>query len=172
LAVQISKHLGASSVIAAGRDRERLKLLPSLGADAVVQLGGDSDTVSANVGAAAAEVDVVLDYIWGQPALDSIFGIVKERSDRGRRLTWIQIGAQAGATIQLPSALVRQADLCIMGSGQGSIGVAGMLEELPRLAAALSDGTIDLRVESVPLSQVGRVWEEPMSADERLVFTP
>ena len=74
--------------------------------------------------------------------------------------------------VQLPSTLLRQANLCVMGSGQGSIGVSGMLEELPLLAAALSDGTIDVRIESVPLSQVTSVWEEPMSANKRIVFTP
>jgi NADPH:quinone reductase-like Zn-dependent oxidoreductase len=172
LAVQISKHLGVSKVIAAGRNQERLELLGALGADAIIQLGPSPDSVSERVGPVAAEVDVVLDYIWGRPALESVFAIVKERSDRSRRLTWIQIGAQAGATIELPSALLRQADLCVMGSGQGSIGVAGMLEELPALATALSDGTIELRVEKVPLSQVSRVWEETMPAERRLVFTP
>ena len=172
LAVQISKHLGASRVIAAGRSQQKLDLLGPLGADVIVQLGAGSDTSSENIGRAAAEVDVVLDYIWGQPALDSIVAIVKERSDRSRRLTWVQIGAQAGATIELPSALLRQANLCVMGSGQGSIGIAGMLEELPLLAAALSDGTMDVKVERIPLSGVGDAWEEPMPSDKRIVFTP
>ena len=50
LAVQISKHLGASRVIAAGRNRERLDLLGPLGADAVVQLGPSSHAASEGVG--------------------------------------------------------------------------------------------------------------------------
>ena len=134
MAVQIAKHLGASRVIAAGRNRERLQLLPSLGADVVVPLVGHSEEDSEKLGNVAAEVDVVLDYVWGQPALDTMVGIVKARSDRSRRLSWIQIGAQAGATIELPSAVLRQANVCLMGSGQGSVGAAQMLEELPALA--------------------------------------
>jgi NADPH:quinone reductase-like Zn-dependent oxidoreductase len=172
MAVQISKHLGATSVIAAGRNQERLELLPALGADLVVSLAGDPDVVSEKLGALAAEVDVVLDYIWGQPALDAMVGIIRARSDRSRRLSWIQIGAQAGATVALPSALLRQANLCVMGSGQGSIGAAGMLEELPALAAQISGGSIDVQVQTRPLSQVARVWEEPTPADKRIVFIP
>lgn len=171
MAVQIAKHLGASKVIAAGRNPERLELLPALGADVVVPLVGDSEVVAKKVGDAAAEVDVVLDYIWGQPALQAMVAIVKARSDRSRRLSWIQIGAQAGASIELPSAVLRQANLCVMGSGQGSIGVAAMLEELPKLAARISDGTIDVEVETVPLSRIGGVWEEP-AVEKRIVFIP
>jgi hypothetical protein len=59
-----------------------------------------------------------------------------------------------------------------MGSGQGSVGVAGMLEELPALAAAISERKVDVNVEAVPLAQVSRVWEEPAPADKRIVFVP
>jgi NADPH:quinone reductase-like Zn-dependent oxidoreductase len=172
MAVQIATRLGASKVIAAGRNQDRLKLLPSLGADVVVPIVGQSDVVSETLGRAAADVDVVLDYIWGQPALDALVGIIKARSDRRRRLSWIQIGAQAGATLELPSAVLRQANLCVMGSGQGSIGTSAILEELPALAAEISNGTIDVKVQTVPLSQVEAVWEEPAPADKRIVLIP
>jgi NADPH:quinone reductase-like Zn-dependent oxidoreductase len=172
MAIQISKHLGAARIIAAGRNQQRLELLPSLGADVVVPLVGDPDVVAQMLGSAAGEVDVVLDYVWGQPALDAMVAIVKARSDRSRRISWVQIGAQAAATIELPSAVLRQANLCILGSGQGSIGTAGLLEELPALAARISDGTIDAEASEVPLSQVGEVWGEPTTADRRIVFVP
>jgi hypothetical protein len=72
----------------------------------------------------------------------------------------------------LPSAILRQANLCVMGSGQGSIGVAGMLEELPALAAKISDGAIAVEVHEVPLAQVGDAWREPALGDKRIVFLP
>jgi len=172
MAVQIAKYLGASKVIAAGRNLERLEVLEALGADVVVRLGGDPDSVSARIGEEAGDVDVVIDYIWGQPALDAVVSVVKARSDRSRRLWWIQIGAQAGPTVELPSAVLRQANLCVMGSGQGSIGVAGMLEELPALAREISQGTFDVQVEKVPLSLVREVWDAPTPPDKRIVFVP
>jgi NADPH:quinone reductase-like Zn-dependent oxidoreductase len=151
MAIQVAKHLGAGTVIAAGRDKQRLELLASLGADVVVRLVDGSDAPE-RLWKVASEVDIVLDYIWGQPALEAMVGIVKERPDRSLRLSWIQIGAQAGPTIDLPSAILRQANLCVMGSGQGSVGVAGMLEELPALAAAISERKVDVNVEAVPLA--------------------
>jgi NADPH:quinone reductase-like Zn-dependent oxidoreductase len=172
MAVQVAKHLGASKVFGAGRDQQRLGQLPALGADAVVSLVGEPDVVTENLGKVAAEVDVVIDYIWGPPALETMIAIIKARSDRSRRLSWVQIGAQAGPTIELPSAVLRQANLCVMGSGQGSIGVAGMLEELPALAARISDGSIAVEVQDVPLAQVGDVWEQPASEGKRIVFVP
>jgi hypothetical protein len=34
----------------------------------VVQLAGDADATSAALATAAAEADIVLDYLWGAPA--------------------------------------------------------------------------------------------------------
>ena len=62
LAVQIARHLGAGHVVAAGRDAERLAALAGLGADVTVSLDDDA------LGGAAADVDVVIDYLWGAPA--------------------------------------------------------------------------------------------------------
>ncbi|MGO9340941.1 MAG: hypothetical protein ACLP6E_00270 [Acidimicrobiales bacterium] len=45
----------------------------------------------------------------------------------------------------------RQANLHLLGSGQGSVGATGILGELPALAAKISDGTIDVNVRTVPL---------------------
>src|ERR1700742_1100024 len=58
LAVQGAKQRGAQRVIGAGRSPERLAELPDLGADAVVSVDD-----SANLAAAAADVDVVIDYL-------------------------------------------------------------------------------------------------------------
>lgn len=41
MAVQIARHLGASQVIAAGRDEQKLSKLPALGATEIVPLGDD-----------------------------------------------------------------------------------------------------------------------------------
>jgi NADPH-dependent curcumin reductase CurA len=65
MAAEIAKHLGASTVIAAGRNPERLAALPALGADATISLSGDQQEIERRLGEIAAEVDVVLDYLWG-----------------------------------------------------------------------------------------------------------
>jgi len=57
----------ADQIIAAGRSAERLAGLPALGATDTVLLGGDADTVAQRLGQAATDVDIVIDYLWGQP---------------------------------------------------------------------------------------------------------
>ncbi|HVV89802.1 MAG TPA: zinc-binding alcohol dehydrogenase family protein [Solirubrobacterales bacterium] len=170
MAVQIARHLGAGEVIAAGRNAETLALLPELGADRVVALGGEG-AIDA-LGAAAAEVDVVLDYLWGGPAEAAIPAIVRRREDRSRALRWVQIGAVAGPEIALPSAALRAANLQLMGSGQGSVSTAGIVAELPELAREIDAGTFAVDAEPVPLAEVEAAWERPVAPGRRLVFVP
>jgi NADPH:quinone reductase-like Zn-dependent oxidoreductase len=64
MAVQIAKLFGANNVIAAGRHAGRLAALPALGATAAVLLDGDADDIADRLGQAAADVHVVVDYLW------------------------------------------------------------------------------------------------------------
>jgi hypothetical protein len=47
-----------------------------------------------------------------------------------------------------------------------------MIEELPVLAAHISDGTIDVNARTVPLSQVTEAWGETPESARRIVFVP
>ena len=156
LAVQVAKHLGAGRVFAAGRNPDRLAALP---ADRALTLD--------NVGE-AADVDVVLDYLWGPPTADALREIVTHRADRGRPLTWVEIGSVAGRTTELPSAALRAARLQLVGSGQGSVPTRDIVAELQSLVAELGAFRIDAR--TVPLADVETAWKE--TGDQRLVVTP
>ena len=118
MAVQIAKLFGADQIIAAGRGADRLAGLPALGATDTVLLEGDADTVAQRLGQAATDVDVVIDYLWGQPTAAAMVAIVTDRADRGKPLTWIEIGSVAGPTAPIPSAALRAARLQIVGSGK------------------------------------------------------
>ena len=170
LAVQIARLLGAGAVLAAGRDAGRLAALPALGATATVPLGGGSDLAA--LGRAAAEVDVVLDYLWGEPAAAVMAAVVTDRADRSRPLTWIQIGSVAGPTAAIPSAALRAARLDILGSGQGSIGNRDILAELPALADRIATGALAADARAVPLAEVERAWAEAARTTERVVLVP
>lgn len=172
LAVQIAKHLGAGSVIAAGRGEARLEAVARLGADATIDLAAAPDAVAADLAEKAAEVDVVLDYLWGQPTEDAIMPLLQARHDRSRLLSWIEIGAVAGADIRLPSAALRQADVRFSGSGQGSVSAGGILETLPALVHAIEAGTFHIDTVTRALSQVETVWRERPAANERIVVLP
>ncbi|MFC8450672.1 zinc-binding alcohol dehydrogenase family protein [Kitasatospora sp. NPDC057223] len=162
MAVQIAKRFGAAHVVAAGRDAARLKALPALGADQVLTY----DEI-----AAAADVDVVLDFIWGAPAAGTMLPILTARADRSAPLTWIQIGSIAGASAPIPSAGLRAARLQIVGSGIGSVSPREFIAELPELAAAVTEGAIDVQARAVPLARIGQAWNEHGSS-ERLVLVP
>ncbi|MFE3945763.1 zinc-binding alcohol dehydrogenase family protein [Streptomyces sp. NPDC059118] len=172
LAVQIAKYLGASHVIGAGRDPQRLDLLKSLGADDLVNLDGDADAVAERLGRAAADVDVVIDYLWGKPTELAMPALLKARTDRSKALNWIQIGSMAGLEITLPSYVLRAADLTIMGSGQGSVTAAGILAELPSLSEEIASGSLAVDPLPIPLSQVEQAWNTSTGPGQRIVLTP
>ncbi|MDG6105833.1 zinc-binding alcohol dehydrogenase family protein [Dactylosporangium aurantiacum] len=162
MAVQIAKLLGAAHVTAAGRDPARLAALPALGAD---------QTVTFDQIERAADADVVIDYVWGEPSAGAMIPLLTARTDRGAPLTWIQIGSLAGRTAPIPSAALRAARLQLVGSGIGSVPARHFLEELPALAAAVTRGEIDVRARAVPLAEVSHAWTTA-ATDERIVFVP
>jgi NADPH:quinone reductase-like Zn-dependent oxidoreductase len=89
MAVQVAKLLGAGCVVGAGRDLGRLQALTAVGADDIVQLTDDSEATGKALAAAAADIDIVIDYLWGEPAQQAITALLTARSDRGRALNWI-----------------------------------------------------------------------------------
>ncbi len=163
MAVQVAKRFGAGQVIAAGRDTARLASLRALGAD--VTCGFDEL-------AKAADVDVVIDYVWGEPAARAMVDLLTARSDRSAPITWIQIGSVAGPTAAIPSAALRSARLQIVGSGIGSVPGRDFVKELPKMAAAVADGAFDVRARAVPLAEVEQAWTATAGTSDRIVFVP
>jgi NADPH:quinone reductase-like Zn-dependent oxidoreductase len=172
MAVQIARLLGAGRVVGAGRDPGRLGALTSLGADEVVPLTGDQDTTDRALGAAAGEVDIVIDYVWGRPAERAIMALLTSRADRSRAMNWIQIGAMAGPTIELPSVALRSANFRIQGNGQGAVSTAAYLAELPSLVREINAGTIAVKANTVPLADVEAIWTRSDPPGERTVLVP
>jgi len=172
MAVQVAKRLGAARVVGAGRNPERLAGLPAIGADEVVALGDDPAVTAGRLAEAAAEVDVVIDYLWGEPAAAAIMALLKARADRSRAMNWIQIGAMAGPTIELPSVALRSANLRLQGNGQGAVSPQAYLAELPSLVEEIDAGTIEVNARPVPLADVEATWSTPEVPGVRTVFTP
>lgn len=166
MAVQVARRLGASQVVAVGRDAKALAQLPALGATDAVALG------DARLGALAREVDVVLDFVWGAGAIGVMQALLVQRADRSRPLTWVHIGSMAGEVAAVPGALLRAANLRLVGSGLGSVPREEILQELPALAQEIAHGTFRIDVRAVPLREVQRVWSAPAQAGERIVLVP
>jgi len=172
MAVQVARLLGAGRVVGAGRDQGRLQALNSAGTDDIVQLTADSEATGKALAAAAAGTDIVIDYLWGKPAQQAIVALLTARSDRARALNWIQIGAVAGPTIELPSVALRSANLRLQGSGQGAVGPADYLAEMPSLIDAISSGAIAVKANTLPLADVAEAWTREEAPGERTVLVP
>lgn len=162
MAIQVAKRFGASQVIAAGRNAAKLAELPVLGADLICTL----DQL-----AQAADVDVVIDYLWGEATAKAMVEILTNRADRGKELTWIEVGAIVGPEAPIPAAALRSARLEIVGSGIGSVPGSDFIEELPKLAEAVTEGAFDVRARAVPLAEVEEAWTAAANGD-RIVFVP
>ena len=172
MAVQVAKRLGAGRVVGAGRDQSRLATLSGIGADATVALTDDADITAAALAEEAAEVDLVIDYLWGKPAGDAIMAVLQARSDRSRALNWIQIGAMAGPTIELPSVAMRSANFRLQGNGQGAVSTRTYLEELPSLVDEIEAGGLAVTAKAVPLADVETAWNAPEVPGVRTVLVP
>jgi NADPH:quinone reductase-like Zn-dependent oxidoreductase len=171
LAVQIARHLGAGVVIAAGRDAAALERTRARGAAQIVRLTGteaDGDAIAA----AASEVDLVLDYLWGSVTSSLMPALCRARRAESKPLHWVLIGSVAGDELALSSVLLRKRNLHILGSGQGASSTAEMFSVSPEIVAAFAAGQLDMRVREVPLAEVATWWPARTSSGERLVFIP
>jgi NADPH:quinone reductase-like Zn-dependent oxidoreductase len=172
MAVQIAKRLGARRVVGAGRDRDRLREVMELGADEAVALSDDPKVSAIAIAEAACEVDIALDYLWGKPAELAIPALLRKREDRSRALDWIQIGAVAGPTIELPSVALRSANFRLQGNGQGALSLRVYVAELPSLVDELTANRLKVDTQTVPLRDIEAAWTGTALPGQRLVVVP
>jgi len=174
LAVQIAKRLGARRVVAAGRDPGALAETKSFGADAVISLEQPHEALVAAFRSEIAEhgVDVVLDYLWGEPAECVLAAIAqKGLSHAAARIRFVQIGQSAGATIMLPAATLRSSGVELLGSGFGSASMDEIFAALAKFFEHAAKTPFVAKVQAAALRDVEALWSAP-ERGARLVFQP
>jgi len=173
MAVQVAKYLGASKVVATGRDETKLRELSGLGADVLLSLHQPMEAFRDAVRTVAREerVGVVLDYLWGPSAEAILRGLEGPKAPRGAsRVRYVQVGSVAGPTITLASASLRSSGVEILGTGLGSSTLEALVAGIGDFLRVFSKARFRVAVDAHPLSDVGRAWD--MAAPEkRLVFT-
>ena len=87
-------------------------------------------------------------------------------------MSWIQIGAMAGPTMELPSVALRSANLRIQGNGQGAVSTKVYLGELPSLVDEIDAGTVAVKTKVRPLADVETIWVQADVPGERTVLVP
>jgi NADPH2:quinone reductase len=175
LAIQVAKRLGARRVIAAGRNPQALEKLKDLGADAVISLDQDQPSLVSAFRSELTEsgVDVVLDYVWGQPA-ECVFEAVSQKGLKkaSTRVRFIQIGESAGKTISLPAATLRSSGLELLGSGFGSASLDQIKQALVEFFQVAARKPFQFHTKTAPLRDVEALWNNKDEEGTRLVFQP
>ena len=176
LAVQVAKYMGASKVIATGRNELELEEVKSVGADVVIPftLGmllpfGSKAYEEALKEQFTAGVDVVIDYLWGESAKTVIVAIAKTVED-GTPVRFVHVGGASGEeNIELPGAALRSSPILLMGSGVKSVRLSGLLDAIQRVFQAVTPAHLRIATKEVPFSEVEQVWKEA-GGKPRVVF--
>jgi NADPH:quinone reductase-like Zn-dependent oxidoreductase len=176
MAVQLAKHYGASRIIATGRNAHSLHHLLQLGADEVISLHDEEQTIVKKIKAIHAEtpIDVVIDYLWGRP-MEIILSAFKSGGIGvfTHRVRVVTVGSMAGENIELGSGLLRSAAIEILGSGLGSIAEESFrlfnTVVLPELFQLAGDGKLRLDTVTAPLKEIAEYWHKDVGAGKRLV---
>lgn len=178
LAVQLAKFVfGASHVVVAGRNPERLEWLRTVGADDVIQLGTDDLTESVVARHSARPFDAVIDYLWGTSAQQTLAALATAHSSTHFHATrFIQVGSMTGESITVDAATLRSTGITLQGVGIGSVPPEAMrrarTEGLPRLFAMLETGELQLTTVARPLADIENVWAAKEPSGTRIVITP
>jgi NADPH:quinone reductase-like Zn-dependent oxidoreductase len=153
IAVQGARLLGAGRVVAAARDNESLDhARHQLGADAAVQLGGESDLTERFKEAGGGGFDVVIDPLWGEPAAAALGALNVE----GRL---VQIGNSAGESVELPTRGFRNQLGRIIGHTNFKASRERKREAFAAMCEQALAGKLRVETESVPLREVGEAWD-------------
>jgi NADPH2:quinone reductase len=165
MAVQLAKLMGAGRVVGGGRSAERLERVRELGADEVVELG-DDDLTDTFEQAAGGQLDIVIDPLWGEPAMAALRAIAIE----GRL---VNVGQSAGTDVRLPLEIVRNRQGAIHAISSGWTGLERKVAAYRRLLEYAVAGRLTVDREVVPLDDVAAAWErQDASPGRKLVISP
>jgi NADPH:quinone reductase-like Zn-dependent oxidoreductase len=172
-AVQVAKFLGASRVVATGREDSVLTKLRELGADETISLRQPPEKLVESFRDALRGIDVVLDYLWGTSAESLLAAAKGHGSPEGEpRLRYVQIGSISGNPISLNADWLRSSGVELLGSGLGSLSAAGIVDALKKMFEAQAAGAgLKIEAEAVGLQQVGTMWNCVPPSGRRIVFT-
>ncbi|MGW6457707.1 quinone oxidoreductase family protein [Streptomyces sp. NPDC055078] len=165
IAVQAARAQGAGRVVAADLGGEKLAALTDIGADAVVDIGGDGLDRRLRE-AAGGGADVIIDPLWGAPALAALGAAA-----HGCR--HIQLGHMADPAMTLPAAVLRSKAVDLRGYALFQCPLPVRQDAYLTLTRLIGERTITVDAEAVPLSDVGAAWERQVrGAGTKLVLVP
>jgi NADPH2:quinone reductase len=113
---------------------------------------GDVDLTDAFEQAAGGPLDVVIDPLWGEPAMAALRAIATE----GRL---VNVGQSAGADVRIPLEIVRNRQGAIHAISSGWTDLERKAGAYRRVLEYSLAGHLTVDREVVPLDQVATAWE-------------
>jgi NADPH:quinone reductase-like Zn-dependent oxidoreductase len=174
MAIQIAKHYGAKRIIVTARNEKTFQKLLDLGADEVISLKQDAETIIKKLKEIHfnTPIDIVLDYLWGNTA-ELILSALKGNGSFTNKVRYVNIGSMAGDVIQLSAGILRSVDLQLSGSGLGSWTKEELRlllsEILPEMFLLAAQNKIKVNIEEVNLTDIEQMWNADISDGKRLV---
>ena len=166
VAVQAAKLLGASRVVAAGRNPEGLARAAELGADETVSLTDADDLAEAFRVASGGGLDVIVDPLWGEPAVAAM-------AAANRFARHVALGQSASVHAQVSVAVVRNKPLTIVGHTNYAIPLGDQRAAYAQMTGHAAAGELTADYERVALDDVARAWERLQSGPgAKLVVVP
>ena len=173
IAIQVAKMLGAGRVIGTGRNEASLKLLESLGADAVIDLKQPDGQLLAAFEKEKGDggYDIVIDFLWGRPAEILLKSFVpKDMGLPKKTIRYIPIGVKAGDGAYVTGEMLRTSGLQI--SGMGRITHEDISAGTSQVWEWIKENKLYMDIEKVPLADIGQAWLRNDLAGKRLVIIP
>jgi NADPH:quinone reductase-like Zn-dependent oxidoreductase len=172
LAVKVARLLGAGRIVATGRDKDALRQVRALGADATINTAVHDDALGRAFTEARGEgYDVVLDFLWGRPTEILLRTLVPASFGFPKPTRLIQVGESAGPTLTLAADSLRTSGVEIYGASRG-LDAATMGEVYGQIVQWAQTGALTFDLEKVPLSQIETAWQRTDLRGKRLVVVP
>jgi NADPH:quinone reductase-like Zn-dependent oxidoreductase len=177
LAVQVAKHYSADKIIVTGRNAESLEKLTQLGADHIISLRQDDETIINALKEInkTSPIDIVIDYLWGH----SIELIIKSLKGGGinsftHPVKIVTVGDMGGENINLSSGTLRSTSIEISGSGFGALSKDDIkkfdTEILPEMFQLAADRKLIIETQVESLENIETAWNQHIGAGKRLVI--
>lgn len=151
MAVQLAAARGASAVVAVGRHLPVLEWLESHGATASVVLEETIDLTDALRRAADGPIDIIIDPLWGTPAMAAIAAL----ADHGSLVT---VGNTAGSDVDLPLRAMRKARSTVAGLSSGWAPLPEKKEALGFVFEQMAAGRVTVSHAVQPLAEISEAW--------------
>ena len=157
--LQLARARGAGRIVAAGRARDGLARALELGADGAVRLEGE-DLAEKFREAAGGDLDVVVDPLWGDPAMAALSVL----AEHGRL---VNVGQTAGADVRVPLDRVRNRQGAIHAISSGWTPLPEKAAVYRSLLDEVAAGRLAIDHDVLPLDEVAGAWERQADSPHR-----